>query len=606
MGPNRRIAAAIAALGRREVAELSSSRTLQAGVEAVTATLGIDAAIVLQLDEVSRHLLPQAYVGWTKERLQSRLIPITPERRASLLALADGPEFVFDMQSRQPDGPLLASKGMASMVSALIGTVQQPYGTLRAVNFSPRRFTEEEGDFVQAVANIMCSALRRAEADDELRMASLYDETTGLPNRRLLVERLGQGLSRARREGCAAALVLVDLDNFKVINDGLGRRRGDDVICAVASRLVSIVRPCDTVARLGGDEFAIACEGVVNDDHVLSLAERVAQALRQPLDLATGSQPVRATVGVVVAAPDSGAQEMIRDAQTAVHRGKEQGGGRVELFAPTLRRQAVERLHTESQLHRAVAGEELTLHYQPFFSMADRRIVGAEALVRWQHPQRGLLAPDKFIPLAEQTGLIVELGAWVIRTATAALAEWRGRIPGAEDLIVSVNVSPRQLLLTADQPPLVDVILKCLDAAGLPPEALALEITESTLMEAEGVSVLNDLKALGLQTMLDDFGTGHSSLTRLADVPLDVVKIDRGFVSGLGSDASRVPIIAAIVAMAEALDLDVIAEGVETDDQYRQLAALGCHLAQGFGLARPMPAEALGALLAQATAARAA
>jgi diguanylate cyclase (GGDEF)-like protein len=608
MGNAGQIAAAIAALGRRDAAGMSPSRILQEGVEAITATLGIDAALVLHLDEVSGHMLPEAFTGWPKERWQARRIPITPERREALLALADGPEFVYDMATRRPDGPMLVERGLASWVAVLIGTAEQPYGTIRAVSFTPRHFSAEEGDFVQAVANIMFSALRRAESEEEFRRAALHDETTGLPNRRLLLERLEQALGRARREGCAAALALVDLDHFKVINDGLGRSRGDDVIRAVAARLEGVARPCDTVARLGGDEFAIAWEGVVNDEHALGLAERVIEALHEPLDLDMGRHPVRATVGVVVSDADSDAlaQEMIRDAQTAVHRGKERGGGRLELFEPELRQRAVERLHTESDLHRAIEGDELTLHYQPFFSMADGNMVGIEALVRWQHPTRGLVSPDKFIPLAEQTGLIVDLGAWVLCTATEALADLRARIPAAEELLVSVNVSARQLRASSDQPALADIVEHALAAAGLPPEALALEVTESTLMDLEDVSVLNDLKAQGVQTMLDDFGTGHSSLARLADVPLDVVKIDRGFVSGLCGSGRGEPIIAAIVGLAAALDLQVIAEGVETEDEHRRVVALGCQAAQGFLLARPMPVEQLRILLEQGSARRAA
>jgi len=606
MGAQGQFAATIAGLGRREAAKLSASRTMQEGVEVVAETLGVDAAIVLQLDDVCGHLLPQASTGWSKERLQSRRIPVTPERRASLLALAERPEFVLDMSARQPDGPMLASKGLVSWVSVLIGTAEEPYGALRAVSFSRRRFTEEDGDFLAAVANIMCSALRRADAEEEFSSAALHDETTGLPNRRLMLERLDQALARARLERSTAALVIVDLDNFKVINDGLGRSRGDEVIRAVAARLEGVARPCDTVARLGGDEFAIAWEAVVSDEHALTLTERVADALREPLDLAMGRHPLRATVGVVVATPKSSAQDMIRDAQTAVHRGKEHGGGRVELFRPTLRRQAVARLRTEAELHHAVERDELTLHYQPFFSMTDRRMIGVEALVRWQHPRRGLLAPDTFIRLAEQTGFIVELGAWVLRTATAALADWRAGIPGTEELVVSVNVSAHQLRPTRDQPQLGDVVDASLKAVGLPPGALALEITESTLIELEDVSVLSDLKARDVQTMLDDFGTGHSSLARLADVPLDVVKIDRAFVAGVGTDRSREPIVGAIIAMANALDLEVIAEGVETDDQYRRLATLGCHAVQGFGLARPMPLGQIRITLAQSQDRRAA
>jgi len=244
-------------------------------------------------------------------------------------------------------------------------------------------------------------------------------------------------------------------------------------------------------------------------------------------------------------------------------------------------------------LYRALERDEMRVHYQPFFSLPDRRLLGMEALVRWQHPDRGLVAPDEFIPLAEQTGLIIELGAWVLRTAAHTLRELLSLRPTAEPLMVSVNVSARQLRPKAGQVSLIETVERTLADAGLPATALALEITESTLMDGDELPVLHELKALGVQTMLDDFGTGHSSLSRLSDVPLDVVKIDRHFVSGLGDQQNREPIVAAIIAMADALGLGAIAEGVETDREWDSLVALGCTAAQGFGLARPMPAANL-------------
>ena len=591
--------AVTAALGRRVVEGTSVPRLLQDGAEAVFETLGVDRVAVQQLDDVSGYLLLTAGVGWSKEVIRRTRLPITKERRESFVAMARGPEILDDVSKRVPDGPLLASAGFASMISALIGGRESPYGTLHAVSFSPRRFTPEEGEFVQSIANTLWGAIERSEADEAYRQAALYDETTGLPNRRLLIERLRQALERARAESCAAAVLLIDLDNFKVINDSLGNRGGDAVLRAIAPRLRAVARECDTVARLGSDEFAIVCEGIISAEQVLDLAHRVGAELRLPFEIAKRRHVVHASIGVVLDAGCGSPSSLLRDADTAMHRAKERGGGCVELFSRAIRKRVVERMQRESELYRALEHEELCLHYQPFFTVPDRRLLGMEALVRWQHPQRGLLAPGEFIPLAEETGLIVDLGTWVLTTAVRTLAGWRASGYADDELMLSVNVSPRQLRPVEDQPDLLDVLAGVLERSGLPPRSLALEITESMVMDAGGQPelVLLGLRRLGVQTMLDDFGTGHSSLGRLSEVPLDVVKIDRCFIDGLGRNRNREPIVAAIIAMAEALGLRVIAEGVETDEEWDCLLEMGCGAAQGFGLARPMPPEQLVGLL---------
>ena len=402
-------------------------------------------------------------------------------------------------------------------------------------------------------------------------------------------------------------MLLLDLDNFKVINDSLGHRGGDELLRALTPRLQAVARDGDTVARLGGDEFALVCEGIISEEHALELSNRVVAALTVPFKIGQRRHAVKASIGVVVDDGCSSPARLLRDADTAMHRAKERGGGCVERFSAALRERVVARMRTESELHGAIERNELRLHYQPFFSIPDRRLLGVEALVRWQHPQRGLVPPLEFIPLAEQTGLIVELGAWVLGASVQAMSDWRAAFPCATAaLTLSVNVSARQLLAASDGSGdrLHDIVKHVLTEAQLPPQRLALEITESMLMEAgdEPESVLYELQRLGVEIMLDDFGTGHSSLSRLSDFPLDVVKIDRCFVSGLGRDGSREPIVTAIIAMARALNLQVIAEGVETEDEWRRLVALGCEAAQGYALARPMSPEQLTALLAGGSA----
>ncbi len=597
-----RAQAAIAELGRHALDGESAARLLTHGAEAVAATLGVDRVSVIRLDEESGHLVLAAGAGWPEEVIRRTRVPLSEAHRRALRDLNDGPEILFDASVRDPDGPMIASMGVASMITVRIGGEERPYGSLSAFSFSPRQFTGEDADFMQSVAHVLWSAIERADAEEENRHAARHDELTGLANRRLLIERIQGALSRAREERCGTALLLLDLDNFKVINDSLGHDGGDRLLRALTPRLEAVARDGDTVARLGGDEFALICEGIVSEEHALELADRVATALKVPVKLGRRRHSVKASIGVVVDDGTSSPDRMLRDADTAMHRAKERGGGCVERFSPAMHARAVARMRTESELHDAIERDELLLHYQPFYSTPQRRLLGVEALVRWQHPQRGLVPPDEFIPLAEDTGLIVELGEWVLERATRDMSGWRAALPSSDALTLSVNVSARQLMPAQDRSDrcLHDTVARVLDQARLPPQRLALEITESMLLEGgeEAESTLLELTRLGVQIMLDDFGTGHSSLSRLSEFPLDVVKIDRRFIRDLGGEGSREPIVAAIVAMAKALDLRVIAEGVETEEEWQRLVALGCHAAQGYALARPMPAEALIALLA--------
>jgi diguanylate cyclase (GGDEF)-like protein len=600
---------ALAVLGRHALDGASEGRLLTEGADAVAATLGVDTVSVITLDEGGGHLVLRAGAGWPREVIRQTRIPITDAHRRALAALQAGPEILLDASQRDPDGPLIAAMGVASMITVLIGRGDRPYGSLSAFSFSPRHFTAEDADFLQTMANVLWSAIDRADVDEELLRSALYDELTELPNRRLFEQRLELALLRAQREHCGVAVVLLDLDNFKVINDSLGHHGGDELLRALTPRLLGVARDGDTVARLGGDEFALVCEGIVSEEHALALANRIVAALADPIELGRRRHAVKASIGIVVDDGRSAPGLLLRDADTAMHRAKERGGGCVERFCTSMRERVVARMRTESELYGAIERDELRVFFQPFYSIPDRRLLGMEALVRWQHPQRGLVLPGEFIPLAEQNGQIVELGQWVLDTAARALAGWRSALAGSDALMLSVNVSARQLLpASGSLHSLPDAVTSVLSAAELPPQLLALEITESMLMEEadEPESVLLELKRLGVQIMLDDFGTGHSSLGRLGDFPLDVLKVDRRFVRGLGQNGGREPIVTAIIAMARALDLRVIAEGVETDDEWESLVALGCEAAQGYALARPMPPEQLAELLAGSASAQAA
>jgi len=590
------IQSALFTLSRRALDGMRPSRLVQAAAEAVAEALAVDAVSVVRFDNDARSLVTCANVGWPVEKVRRTPVTITDEHLAALTAHGDHPEIHTDLSQ---SGSLLASLGVVSAINAVIGPHERPFGLINVSAFTQRDFSVDDGQFVQTVADILWSAIERAETEERYRHEALHDALTGLPNLAQLKERLGRSLGRAAAERGALAVVLVDLDQFKVINDSLGRRSGDELLRTVASRLAAMVRTDDLVGRITCDTFGLICGGIISDEHALQIADRVAIALGEPYELAGRRHAVKLSIGVVVDGGESTPEALLRDADTALHRAKERGGACIELFTPEIRERAVARMRTETDLHRAIERDELRLHYQPYFSIPDRRMLGVEALVRWQHPRRGLLAPDEFIPLAEHTGLIVELGAWVLGAAARTLATWRATLDGARELSMSVNVSTRQLVPNHGQDKLGETLHRVLSDTGLPPNLLALEITESMLMNtgAEPQAALAGLRDLGVQIMLDDFGTGYSSLGRLSEVPLDVVKIDRRFVNGLGEDHNREPIVAAIIAMADALGLRVIAEGVETERQWQSLVSLGCRAAQGYLLARPMPAEDLAALI---------
>ncbi len=373
-------------------------------------------------------------------------------------------------------------------------------------------------------------AIERKRAEVELAHQALHDQLTQLPNRALLLDRLGQALSRLGRRRSGVAVIFCDLDRFKVVNDSLGHGAGDRLLVGVAARLTKVLRPGDTAARFGGDEFVILCEDIADEQHAIGVAERLAQSLRAPFALEDEEVFVQTSMGIALATDASARPEaLVRDADAAMYRAKDRGGGTFEVFDDDMRERALRRLHVEHTLHRAIDRSELVVHYQPQVRMATGALCGVEALVRWQHPERGLLAPGHFIPAAEETGIIHALGMHVLEVACRQAATWQATGPG--DVQMSVNLSPRQCL----HPELVSMVAEVLRTTGADPSLLCLEVTETAVMEDLSVmeGVLGSLKALGLTLAIDDFGTGYSSLRALQRLPFDVVKIDRSFVSEL-------------------------------------------------------------------------
>jgi diguanylate cyclase (GGDEF)-like protein len=419
---------------------------------------------------------------------------------------------------------------------------------------------------------------------------------TGLPNRALFIERVDQAIARRARIGGRLAVLFLDLDGFKLVNDGLGHAAGDQLLAAVGDRLRRTLRAADTVARLGGDEFAVLLEDIRDDEQPLRAAERVAEALRAPLRLAARLVQIRSSIGVVVDAGEAAsADELLRNADVAMYRAKANGRGRHAVFEPAMHAAQLGKLELEGELRVAIERGEFGLRYQPIVDLASGRLAALEALLRWHHPARGLMSPLDFVPLAEETGQIVPIGAWVLREACRQLASWRREGVVGGGIHISVNLSTRQL---QDDAFLGEVEAALIDT-GLTPDALVLEITESVMLvdDSDAVGVLQTLRRHGVHVALDDFGTGYSSLGYLKSLPADGIKIDRSFIDGLGVEKEKGAIVEAAITFAHALDLTVTAEGIESDEQLAQLVALGCDLGQGFRFSAPLPAMDLAAIL---------
>jgi diguanylate cyclase (GGDEF)-like protein/PAS domain S-box-containing protein len=428
---------------------------------------------------------------------------------------------------------------------------------------------------------------RRKNAETELSYRAHHDSLTGLPNRAHLAGRLAVALDK----NVDLAVAFVDIDDFKVINDSLGHSAGDRLLALVAERLRRVLRPGDILARFGGDEFTALLDGVSDTRHAMRVADRLAGALRAPFELDGEQRFVTASVGVTLSGDGLDAEELLRDADAAMYRAKELGKARCELFDQSMRNRAVERLELEAGLRTALDHDELVLHYQPAVDLESGRVVGVEALLRWDHPAHGLLSPSRFIPLAEQTGLIIPIGEWVIEEACRQLAAW-----DAPELTMAVNVSPRQLASTH----LLPAVSRALDGAGLAPERLCLEITESAVIADPDTALgqLRSLKEIGVRLAVDDFGIGYSSLANLRELlPVDVLKIDKSFVDGLNSNKDDTVIVESVVGLARSLGLSAVAEGVETSAQAEALAEMDCAQAQGYHYARPQTASALAQLL---------
>jgi diguanylate cyclase (GGDEF)-like protein/PAS domain S-box-containing protein len=432
----------------------------------------------------------------------------------------------------------------------------------------------------------------RKDAEEQLRHQAFHDALTGLANRSLFTNRVEHALVlRSRMARSEVAVLFLDLDDFKGVNDMLGHAAGDTLLRGVGVRLRESLAPSYTVARLGGDEFAILIEEVAGPASAVDVAERIVAALQVPFELEGREVFVTASVGIAMGTV---ADDLLRAADVAMYRAKASGKAQYVMYLPTMAEDLVGRLELVAELRRA-RPDEFVVHYQPLVNLDNGAVVGVEALVRWNHPTRGLLPPGDFITLAEETGKIVEIGAWVLAEACVQVARWRAETAGAEALTLNVNVSTRQVRPGI----LLESVRVALERSGLPPEALTLELTESVLARRheELRAVLTDVAALGVRIALDDFGTGYSSLSLLQDLPVHTLKVDRSFVSALDADTTRQGFVQAIVDLAQTLDVALVAEGMETEAETTELRRLGCRAGQGFHFAPPLDAQNVGELL---------
>nr|BFE57251.1 EAL domain-containing protein [Dactylosporangium thailandense] len=442
----------------------------------------------------------------------------------------------------------------------------------------------------------------RKELEEELTRQAFADSLTGMPNRALFRDRLEHAIARNRRGGGRITLFLVDLDDFKLVNDSLGHTAGDQLIATTALRLHQQLRAADTLARLGGDEFAILVEDITEIE-AMDLTERLLAAIRRPLRLGNREVVCSASIGVATAkagdgddGPDPG--ELLRNADLAMYAAKGAGRDRYALFDPAMYAGIMREAEDRAELERALAHHEFLVHYQPIVDLPTSRLIGVEALVRWEHPARGLVGPNTFIPLAESTGLIVPLGRWVLRQACEQLAAWCEQFPAAAGIRVNVNLSARQF----QHEGLVEEVAGILAETGVDPHQIVLEITESLLMQDTDstIETLGRLKALGVRLAIDDFGTGYSSLSYLKRFPVDILKIDRSFVDGIDTERGDATLAEAVVQLGRALQLQTVAEGIETAEQWSTLQDLGCEFGQGYLFARPGAADEISSILGDA------
>jgi diguanylate cyclase (GGDEF)-like protein/PAS domain S-box-containing protein len=509
--------------------------------------------------------------------------------------LSDRPEEWFDRI--HPDDVHWVKREMTAHLDKQVAQFEAQHrmlhqgGEYRWVLTRGSAIWDEDGRAIR-MAGFQTDITAWKQAEEKLVYEALHDTLTGLPNRIFLMERLRQALQLAERnKDYLFAVLFIDLDRFKVINDSLGHMIGDQLLIAISRRLSNCLRPSDTIARLGGDEFVILLADVKDRDSATRIADRLQEELLLPFNLEGHEVFSAASVGIAFSSVGyDRPEDLLRDADIAMYRAKAHGRARYAIFHPGMHSKAVALLQIETDLRRAIDRHELQLHYQPIVSLRTRQITGFEALIRWAHPQRGMIPPGEFVPVAEETGLITPMGWWVLQESCRQMQQWHEQFPNPQPLTVNVNLSSKQF-----SPYLVEQISQILEETKLPPQYLKLEITESILMEnaESAVATLSQLKKLGTLLAIDDFGTGYSSLNYLHRFPIDTLKVDRSFISKVDVDGEQLAIARTIITLAWNLGMEVVAEGVETMKQLAQLRSLQCDYAQGFLFSSPLDVKAV-------------
>ncbi|MCM4079501.1 putative bifunctional diguanylate cyclase/phosphodiesterase [Paractinoplanes hotanensis] len=561
---------------------------------AVRDLLGVDMVAINLLDADDRTLgSTVAALGVPPGPAAKRqLIPVASGGVSGLAILGDELVAVEDYASCPIALPPMTAIQLESVMAAPVRVNGQAVGSLTVGTFGARRVWEKPArEILQAFAEHLSLALTDARTQEAMSQAFL-DSLTGLASRALFQTRMEESLGHA---GLGGAVLFVDLDRFKVVNDSLGHSAGDALLTGVADRIRNCLRDGDTAARLGGDEFAVLLPGVLDAGEAVPVAERILAALREPFDLLGSETFISSSIGVAFSGPDQhAAAELMVHADLAMYQAKKHGKDRYEVFEPAMQEAFQAHIALEADLRRAVLRHEFELRYQPIVHLQTGEISGVEALIRWMHPEHGIVPPMDFIPLAEETGMIVPIGEWVLREATTRVAEWNARREGPP-LSVSVNVSAVQL----EQAALVQVVESALSSAGLAPDRLVLELTESLLVDHRAATLerLGALKALGIRLAIDDFGTGYSSLAYLRQFPVDIIKIDKSFVDDVVDEPTAAALTHGIIQLGRALDLSTIAEGIEHAGQLTSLAGGDCELGQGYYFAEPLTGAALSDLL---------
>jgi diguanylate cyclase (GGDEF)-like protein/PAS domain S-box-containing protein len=541
-----------------------------------------------------------AGVGLDDEIAAASVLPADDSHLGATLRSSSGlivPD--WSTETRFSDVPFFRSHGFRGGISVPVPGTWGPFGVLTVQSARLGQFNYEDIVFLQAVANIFAAAIARSEDEEKIRHQALHDPVTGLPNRILFEDRLTRALASARRRERQLAVLFLDLDNFKRVNDSLGHATGDEVLIASARRLANCLRDEDTLARFGGDEFVVLLPEIACNQDWVPVAKRIQETLQIPLEVEGRTIMTSVSVGAAIGGhgqPDKDAAALVRDADLAMYAAKQRGPGRQELFADEMYTSAVERLDLIGDLHAGLERGEFEAFFQPIVSLSSETVVGVEALARWNHPREGMLGPGTFLPLAEETGLIVQLGHQILRQACEAVRSWQDSDPRYAAMYLSANLSSPEV----HSPSLIAAVRTILDETGFDPKRLVLEITEGVLLKGDDDALgrLLELKSMGIRLAVDDFGTGYSALSYIQNFPIDILKIDKTFIDHLDDHEDQRRLVNGIIELAHGVNLETIAEGIETPAQAALLRRMDAGLGQGFHFARPVSRAEMDALIA--------